>query len=55
MLEPMLPRFKAFIRAVRLSHSNEEDRLLATNIRTGKAAVERRRNAIAHRMSRKEG
>lgn len=51
----MLPCFKAFIRAVRLSHSNEEGRLLSTNIQTDKAAVERRRNTIAHRMSRKEG
>ncbi|MBS6475010.1 MAG: antibiotic biosynthesis monooxygenase [Clostridiales bacterium] len=54
-LKPMLTGFEGFIRAERFSGLNEEGKLISMNIWTDETAVERWRNVMQHRMSRKEG
>lgn len=51
----MLTGFEGFIRAERFSGLNEEGKLISMNIWTDETAVERWRNVMQHRMSRKEG
>ena len=55
MLKPMLAGFEGFIRAERFSSLNEDGKLLSMNVWTDETAVERWRNVMQHRMSRKEG
>lgn len=55
MLKPMLSGFEGFIRAERFTSLNEEGKLLSMNVWDSEEAVERWRNVMEHRMSRKEG
>ena len=54
MLKPMLAGFEGFIRSERFSSLNEDGKLLSMNVWTDETAVERWRNVMQHRMSRKE-
>lgn len=50
-----LSGFEGFICAACFSSLNGEGKLLSMNVWTDEAAVERWRNVMQHRMSRKEG